>query len=256
MWWGFLDNTSRSRYESILSRLKKLKYLLPNQHKNFAELCNNADSILFKKLMSNKNHVLHHLLHRLKIHPTIWDLGLITGVYQQIWVVFKKRTLSIGCSMKTRFNSCVLHCYLICFFNLLFHVNIVRLSDDDWSIYLLTYLLSPCFISGNEGPVNPSVHSSPGFGARFHPSCDTSSTVSFYDTFEEDENRISRMGLTKPTIRPTISLGSHQNIGLHTGARANVVLLTYLLTFSDLGFTLISQLVRTFTASTPNENKV
>ena len=31
-------------------------------------------------------------------------------------------------------------------------------------------------------------------------------------------------------IEPTISLGSHQNIGLHTGARANVVLLTYLLT--------------------------
>ena len=30
---------------------------------------------------------------------------------------------------------------------------------------------------------------------------------------------------------PTISLGSHQNIGLHTGARANVVLLTYLLTY-------------------------
>ena len=30
-------------------------------------------------------------------------------------------------------------------------------------------------------------------------------------------------------IVPTISLGSHQNIGLHTGACANVVLLTYLL---------------------------
>ena len=27
---------------------------------------------------------------------------------------------------------------------------------------------------------------------------------------------------------PTISLGSNQNIGLHTGAHANVVLLTYL----------------------------
>ena len=27
-------------------------------------------------------------------------------------------------------------------------------------------------------------------------------------------------------LAPTISLGSHQNIGLHTGARANVVLLT------------------------------
>ena len=31
------------------------------------------------------------------------------------------------------------------------------------------------------------------------------------------------------THAPTISLGSQQNIGLHTGARANVVLLTYLL---------------------------
>ena len=31
---------------------------------------------------------------------------------------------------------------------------------------------------------------------------------------------------------PTISLCSHQNIGLHTGARANVVLLTYLHTWN------------------------
>ena len=36
--------------------------------------------------------------------------------------------------------------------------------------------------------------------------------------------------VTRATASPTISLGSHQNIGLHTGARANVVLLTYLLT--------------------------
>ena len=35
--------------------------------------------------------------------------------------------------------------------------------------------------------------------------------------------------LSYETPAPTISLGSHQNIGLHTGARANVVLLTYLL---------------------------
>ena len=61
MWCGFLENTSRSRYESILSRLKKLQYL-PNQHKSFAELCNNADSTLFKKMMANRNHMLHHLL--------------------------------------------------------------------------------------------------------------------------------------------------------------------------------------------------
>ena len=37
--------------------------------------------------------------------------------------------------------------------------------------------------------------------------------------------------LTRSSWEPTISLGSHQNIGLHTGARANVGLLTYLLTY-------------------------
>ena len=39
---------------------------------------------------------------------------------------------------------------------------------------------------------------------------------------------------THPLIKAAnfpISLGSHQNIGLHTGARANAVLLTYLLTY-------------------------
>ena len=36
------------------------------------------------------------------------------------------------------------------------------------------------------------------------------------------------------SFAPTISLGSHQNIGLRTGARANVVLLTYLLSFKIL----------------------
>ena len=35
--------------------------------------------------------------------------------------------------------------------------------------------------------------------------------------------------LTRSSWAPMISLGSHQNIGLHTGARANVVLLIYLL---------------------------
>ena len=34
--------------------------------------------------------------------------------------------------------------------------------------------------------------------------------------------------LMRSSWAPTISPGSHQNIGLHTDARANVVLLTYL----------------------------
>ena len=47
-------------------------------------------------------------------------------------------------------------------------------------------------------------------------------------------NKVEYMGKYRRwvgCITPTISLGSHQNIGLHTGARANVVLLTYLLTY-------------------------
>ena len=36
--------------------------------------------------------------------------------------------------------------------------------------------------------------------------------------------------LTRSIWAPTISLDSHQNIRLHTGARVNIVLLTYLLT--------------------------
>ena len=41
-------------------------------------------------------------------------------------------------------------------------------------------------------------------------------------TFIADQQRRNNNYYTVPTI----SLGSHQNIGLHTGARANVVLLT------------------------------
>ena len=38
----------------------------------------------------------------------------------------------------------------------------------------------------------------------------------------------SRWDFWRSRLAPTISLGSHQNIGLHTGARANVLLLTLL----------------------------
>ena len=46
------------------------------------------------------------------------------------------------------------------------------------------------------------------------------------------QDRVSDGSYLEIYSAPTISLGSHQNIELHTGARANAVLLTYLLTYS------------------------
>ena len=68
VWWGFIDDTSRNRYESIIKRLKKLKYL-SSQHESFGELCSSADSTLFQRALNNKDHVLHHLLPPAKIVP-------------------------------------------------------------------------------------------------------------------------------------------------------------------------------------------
>ena len=55
-------------YESIIKRLKKLKYL-SSQHESFGELCSSADSTLFQRALNNKDHVLHHLLPPAKIVP-------------------------------------------------------------------------------------------------------------------------------------------------------------------------------------------
>ena len=57
--------------------------------------------------------------------------------------------------------------------------------------------------------------------------------VRIYDTGDRWYEENKKMWATDRALgytcvpTPTISLGSHQNIGLHTGARANVVLLTY-----------------------------
>ena len=61
-WWGFLkDDNSRRRLEAPINKLKKLKFL-PNYYKTFRELCDQADTELFDNVLSNTNHVLHHLL--------------------------------------------------------------------------------------------------------------------------------------------------------------------------------------------------
>ena len=42
------------------------------------------------------------------------------------------------------------------------------------------------------------------------------------------------------TVEPTIRLGSNQNIGLHTDARVNAVLLTYLLRLYTMQYEIAS----------------
>ena len=103
--------------DTYLTNLTYLTYLiyLPNQHKSFAELCNNADSTLFKKMMANTNHVLHHLLPPVKNLPYEMRPRAHNRCLPASLRCCQKKPLSIGCSIKTRFNP-----YVLLLFNLFF----------------------------------------------------------------------------------------------------------------------------------------
>ena len=58
-------------------------------------------------------------------------------------------------------------------------------------------------------------------GSRLKPTCTCDATVT------SQVQRSTNEGVLIPRSEPTIGLCSHPNIGLHTGARANVVLLWY-----------------------------
>ena len=60
-WWGYAKADDRERLEGFLRRSKRFGYCSDNV-KTFSELCTDADSKLFKQVLSNSNHVLHALL--------------------------------------------------------------------------------------------------------------------------------------------------------------------------------------------------
>ena len=74
------------------------------QHKSFAELCNNADSTLFERMMVNRNHVLHLLLPPVKNVPYDMRPKAHNRCLSANFTCVQKRTLLIGCYIKTRFN--------------------------------------------------------------------------------------------------------------------------------------------------------
>ena len=56
-----------------------------------------------------------------------------------------------------------------------------------------------------------------------------------YHKHNIESDSVSMLGpFNQMSVAPTISLASYQNIGLHPGARGNVVLLTYLLGNTEL----------------------
>lgn len=67
VWWGYMDNTSQQRLNSVIKRLKRLN-CLPQSFQNFDLLCNDADTNLFKNVLLNTTHVLNHLLPKVKEH--------------------------------------------------------------------------------------------------------------------------------------------------------------------------------------------
>ena len=60
-WYGMLDANGKARLESTLQKAIKQGFL-PQNHKTFAETCYVADKRLFRDVLMNPHHVLHHLL--------------------------------------------------------------------------------------------------------------------------------------------------------------------------------------------------
>jgi hypothetical protein len=60
-----LDANGKARLESTLQKAIKQGFL-PQNHKTFAETCDEADQRLFRDVLMNPHHVLHHLLSPVK----------------------------------------------------------------------------------------------------------------------------------------------------------------------------------------------
>ena len=67
-WQGFLDFSSRQRLQSVLSKLIK-QGLLSTQTQTLDQILSHNDTLLFRSVLSNQNHVLHQLLPPIKFTP-------------------------------------------------------------------------------------------------------------------------------------------------------------------------------------------
>ena len=60
-WYGFLSKNLINKVQGVVNRFKRNGYL-PADQQDFSEICDTADCKLFKNVICNKHHVLHHLL--------------------------------------------------------------------------------------------------------------------------------------------------------------------------------------------------
>ena len=60
-WWGLIGSEGLLRLQSVISRAVKQGFLPPNQPA-FNKICEKIDVGLFNAILSDHNHVLHHLL--------------------------------------------------------------------------------------------------------------------------------------------------------------------------------------------------
>jgi len=70
-WWGFTTANDRIQLESVLKKAKRWQ-LCNSNAPTITDIVDNADSTLFKKILSNPDHVLHPLLPPTK--PTTYNL--------------------------------------------------------------------------------------------------------------------------------------------------------------------------------------
>ena len=73
-WFGFLDGGSRSRCQGVINRLKRTGYL-GEEFADFSELCESADEVPFREVLSNPGHVIHQLLPAYKTHSLPPEAG-------------------------------------------------------------------------------------------------------------------------------------------------------------------------------------
>ena len=72
-WWGFMTICDRERLERLVRRLRRVGYLSEDAS-SFAQMVESAQKQLFRAIVTNPSHVLHHSLSREKstrynLHP-------------------------------------------------------------------------------------------------------------------------------------------------------------------------------------------
>ena len=59
-WWGYVDSGGKAQIQSVLNKLKRLRFLA--EYISFDQICLERDTKFFSQILTNLQHVLHQLL--------------------------------------------------------------------------------------------------------------------------------------------------------------------------------------------------